>query len=243
MSLFHTARVPLVILMLLLIGVFGSLQLASGQRPPAPPPPGINPPSPPPVPQLARVQADFFALTCTGDRFADLNMDKLAAGDATPVDILKRLKEYGNARLLVRLDTLGDLASSLNMTVGNRVPTIQDVIASKDGKATPSITYQEVGAALTCSGKWSDQQPMRGSFRSRIDLSNITRGSVQVKEGLKLPMFQQVKFEHNLLVESGRPLLLMGSQVPPLSDQPAEHEVIILRFTATRMGPAQSIEQ
>ncbi len=203
---------------------------------PRPVVPGPGVPCGPAV-QPTRLQIEFYQLTCAENALAELDVRRLCEQERTIAAVLNRLKALGEARLVTRADTVLDLAQENQLTEGTRLPVVQDVNVNKEGRTTPSISYQEVGMRASLSGSWEETDPGDTAIvRCRIELSSLGKTGVSASQGVTLPEFRQWKIDQTIGLKSGRPVMLMSnSQVSP-SDEQRRISATLMRLTVTRLG-------
>jgi len=203
---------------------------------PSPPRSGSDLPCPEEPAQPTRLQIDVFELTCTGEQLAALDLDKIVADDAPPDVILKRLREVGSARLLVRTDDNVDLLQESSLTHGQRMPTVTDITVNKDGKTTPSVSYEDVGFIVNIKGRWREDDSPWADISCPMELSHVTNSSVEVSSGISLPAFTRFKVKKMVAVRNGKPVFTMSSSLPSPNDAQGTVNIALIRFQATRLA-------
>jgi hypothetical protein len=201
-----------------------------GQPPRTPAPPA------PETSQPTRLQFDVFELACTSETLATFDLDQITIKNPAPAEVLARLAPLGKARLLARVDTTVDLTSPSSLTHGQRVPVVQDVTVSKEGKTTPSATYQNIGMTTEVRGRWVDDKTDRADFSYKLELSNVAPGVVEVANSVKLPVFVTLSGNANVSATSGVPVWTMTSSLPTANDDKAAVTVTLARMVVTRLS-------
>lgn len=214
--------------------VIRATAVPSGQ--PGQPPRMPTPPAPETPAQPTRLQIDVFELACTSETLAAFDLDKITTKNPAPAEVLARLAAVGKARLLARMDTTVDLTSPSNLTQSQRLPVVQDVAVNKEGKTTPSVTYQNVGVTSEIRGRWLDDKSDRGDFSYKLELSNVTPGVVEIANGVKLPIFVTLAGNANVATSSGVPVWTMASSLPAANDEKAAVTVTLARMVVTRLS-------
>jgi len=186
--------------------------------------------------QPTRLQIDVFALTCTSEQLAALDLDKIIADDALPTVILKRLREVGTARLLVRTDDTVDLLQQSSLTHGQKMPTVTDITVSKGGTASPSVTYQDVGFIAKINGRWREDDSPWADISCQVELSHVTTSPVEVSSGITLPAFTEFNVKKMVAVQNGKPVFTMSNSLPSPDDEQGTVNVALVRFQATRLA-------
>ena len=216
--------------------VIRATAVPSGQpaQPPRAPTPSATPAPDAPA-QPTRLQIDVFELACSGDTLAAFDLDRITTKNPAPAEVVARLAALGKTRFLARVDTTVDLRSPSNLTHGQRVPVIQDVAMSKEGRATPSVTYQNIGMTTEVRGRWLDDKSDRAEFGYKLELSNVTPGVVEVANGVKPPIFVNLSGNANVAATSGVPVWTMTSSLPTTNDDKAAVTVTLARIVVTRL--------
>jgi hypothetical protein len=228
------------------LGIAAILQAGAEGRSPRP-----AAPRPVPVPRPAkpapkaegtdptRVQIDVFELSCTTDQMATLDLNQIAADDASVAQVLERLNGVGQTRMLARMDDTIALPGEANVTTGHRAPVVTDVVVSGKGIVTPSVQYQEVGMIADVSGQWlgGDGKPDLVQLLLSVEFSGIGRSHVEIASKTKLPMFSECSITKSLLVGSGKPVLTMTNLLPDPTDENKGVVVYVIRAVVTRVNP------
>lgn len=200
---------------------------------------------PAPLPEMSetspgaptRIQLEVFQLDGVGAKLAALDLDQVATG--SPSEVLARLGEFGQARLLHRLDTSLNLQGrETSIRVGNRVPVVQDVARTQSGQVAPSVSYNDVGLSLQLGGSWveDDDEQIWASLNCNLEWSSIAETPVKMSEEVKLPSFGQFKFNQPLEIRDGDTLALLASH-QPLSVAPDSPSTLgIVRITLRRLS-------
>lgn len=164
--------------------------------------------------QRTRLQIEVFQLDGPPANLAKLDVDQIAAG--TPADILARLAELGQARLLHRLDTRVDLGRQMTVRASNRVPVVQDITKNNEGQPSRSVSYNDMGLSVSITGAWTEDadEAVWARLNCELEWSSVCETSIQVSEGVNLPAFGQFKFNQPLNLRSGESVTLLASQQP-----------------------------
>ena len=188
--------------------------------------------------QLARAQFDVFELVTTSALLPGINLDAIGADHATPTDVLERLTAFGKASLLTRIDDRVAWPGESEITVGHRTPSVQDIVVSKDGKVTPSVSYEDVGAIANLSGEWIEhgETPL-ARVALKIEFSRIGESSVTLTNGVTLPQFIQAQIEKTLLTRSGEPTLTLANLMAAPTDESETLTVYVVRTVMTHLEP------
>jgi type II secretion system protein D len=122
--------------------------------------------------------------------------------------LLRALQSEGRLEVLSRPAILVQDNQDANITVGERVPTVQDITVSSAGVVTPSVTYEEVGIIL-------DVTPIinpDGYVNMQItpEISAIGTSSVTVASGVSLPTFTERSAETTVTVKDGETIIIGG---------------------------------
>lgn len=122
--------------------------------------------------------------------------------------LVRALQTEGRLEVLSRPSILVQDNQDANITVGERVPTVQDITVSGAGVVTPSVTYEEVGIIL-------DVTPIinpDGYVNMQIapEISAIGTSSVTVASGVSLPTFTQRSADTSVTVKDGETIIIGG---------------------------------
>lgn len=118
------------------------------------------------------------------------------------------LQTEGRLDVLSRPSILVQDNQDANITVGERVPTVQDITVSSAGVVTPSVSYEEVGVIL-------DVKPIVNpdgyvSMEIEPEISSIGTSSVSVASGVTLPIFNERKAKTSVTVKDGESIIIGG---------------------------------
>lgn len=155
------------------------------------------------APQPAHMEVEIFGVSIAPDR--PLDLDLVTSENPTGKVLLERLSALGTAGRVASFSSPCDLATVSNFTTGVRTPSVQDVRIDRQGRVTPSVTYEEVGAIVEfgpARWEWGDicHLPLR------LEMSGIGESAVSVSPGVTLPAFQQMRFEQQIELFSGKPV-------------------------------------
>jgi hypothetical protein len=215
------------------------------QTPQPPAPPAASTPTPPPPRQAqpTLLQLDVYQVETSLDRIVSADLSKLAREKTTRADLLAALGELGKARMTMRFDTTVDLKAETTLSSGRRLPVVQSYNISPNGKKTPSVTYQEVGTHLQISGNWGERDKGKtADVAIKFESSGVGTSGVEIDEGKGLPSFNTLSINQRLVLESGRPMLIMNNDAPEPGDEKGHTVVTILRILAERLDTAPSAQ-
>ena len=122
--------------------------------------------------------------------------------------LIRALQTEGRLEVLSRPAILVQDNQEANITVGERVPTVQDLTVSAGGLVTPSVSYEDVGIIL-------DVKPIinpDGFVNLEIspEISSIGTSSVSVATGVTLPTFTERSAETSVTVKDGETVIIGG---------------------------------
>lgn len=232
------------------IGLYAQNKCSQQPPQPQPPPPPPQQPQPPPTPresrrtmekpegppQPTRIQIDLFGLTCATDQLVKLDIDQIGADRASSAQVLERLAKFGDAKHLIRVDNVVNLAEESNITQGVRKPVVKDVTISKAGTTTPSVDYEEVGFIAEFKGQWRDGGPdSRSDIVCTIEMSGVNESGIQVASGVNLPTFNNMKIEQKMSLTGGVPVLILSNDLPISKDDKLVTHVTLVRLLLTRL--------
>ncbi len=118
------------------------------------------------------------------------------------------LQTEGRLEVLSRPSILVRDNQEATFTVGERVPTVQDINISSTGQITPSVTYEEVGVILGVTPIINPDGFVNLDIEPEI--SAIGTSSVTVATGVTLPTFTQRKAETSVTVKDGETIIIGG---------------------------------
>src|SRR5690606_21792767 len=118
------------------------------------------------------------------------------------------LQTEGRLEVISRPAILVQDNQEANITVGERVPTIQDINISTTGFVTPSVTYENVGVIL-------DVTPIINpdgfvNLHIQPEISAIGTSSVTVASGISLPTFTERSADTYVTVKDGETIIIGG---------------------------------
>src|SRR5690606_10931328 len=109
-------------------------------------------------------------------------------------------------RLIQRFDSRLDLKQPTSLTHSRRVPVVQDIRMTNEGKTTPSVTYNEVGQIVKIQGNWRKEgHSATADVALDFNMSSVDKSGVEVAGGIKLPSFSTLSIKQQLVLTSGRP--------------------------------------
>lgn len=142
--------------------------------------------------------------------------------------LIRALQTEGNVEILSRPSILVQDNQEANITVGTRVPTVQDVVISTGGVVTPSVTYEKVGVIMTVTPIVNSDGYV--SMEIKPEISSLGTSNVTVASGVTLPTFNERSAETTVTVKDGETIIIgglietsdsrSGSKVPLAGDVP-----------------------
>ena len=186
--------------------------------------------------QPTRLELAVFDLSCPTGIAAGIDLNRITAGDASPAVILDRLQQYGQASTVFRADDVINLPAGAEITQGCRAPTVQDVVVSRNGVVTPSVTYEKVGAIVKIRGQWRQDDAQLADVVCRINTSAVVDSPVQVASGVILPAFADLSVKQTLQVRHGRPTCWLLSGTPLAHEAESISHLYIFYLSLARAG-------
>jgi len=122
--------------------------------------------------------------------------------------LFRALQTQGRVEVLSRPQIFVQDNQEANITVGERVPTVQDITVSSAGVVTPSVTYEDVGVILTVTPIVNADGYV--SMAIKPEISSIGTSSVSVASGVNLPIFTQRSAETTVTVKDGETIVIGG---------------------------------
>ncbi len=203
-----------------------------------PAPPEIAPGKPRTAEQRTQVQAEVYELKLKNATLTEIDTGKLAQG--TRADVLARLGEMGEARLVHLIDIPMLLDSRLDASVklGSHVPIIRHVAVTTKGTVTPSVDYQDMGVWVELRGAWIETPDgPRAEAVLTLEWSGAGTSTIEIAKDVKLPVFTQFKFKQMIQVASGQPLVFLARQPSIVRDDAEGVTVGLIRLTLTQFKP------
>lgn len=163
----------------------------------------VGPPAP------ARLRLDIFRLQCTPEQGRKFSLDDVEKKAGTVDSLMDALKDVAKVDLLYRIDEQVDLGVNTNLVIGENVPVVQNVLVSKSGQVTPSVTYRDVGCILDISGKWREDGTAGNAadVKMNLEISQVEKSSTTLAGGVILPNFTQAKSEKHVVAPSSHAIL------------------------------------
>jgi len=137
------------------------------------------------------------------------------------------MQQEGRLEILSRPSIMAQDNQEANITVGEQVPVITDVVVTS-GVVTPSVNYQDVGVILNVTPIVNPDGYV--SMEIAPEISAIGTSSVSVGSGVTLPTFTQRKAETTVTVKDGETIIIGGlitnrqndsqNKVPIIGDVP-----------------------
>lgn len=142
--------------------------------------------------------------------------------------LVRALQVEGRLDVLSRPSILVQDSQQATITVGERVPTIQDINISSTGQVTPSVTYEEVGIKLEVTPIINPDGFV--NLKIKPEISAIGSSSVSVASGVTLPTFTTRNADTSVTVKDGETIIIGGlitsnentkeNKIPLLGDIP-----------------------
>lgn len=138
------------------------------------------------------------------------------------------LQAEGQLEVLSRPSIMVQDNQDAEITIGQRVPTVQDVVVSSSGVVTPSVTYEKVGVIL----KVTPIVNADGYVNLEVspEVSQIGQSPVTISTGVSLPTFDERSAKTTVTVKDGETVIIGGlitsnetkseSKVPLVGDIP-----------------------
>lgn len=215
--------------------VVGSMGQALAPR--GPRGPVVNPADP--AEQLTRLQMDVFGVDCTLEQLAQFELEAVSTGDPSTPEILRRLAQFGAARVAIRYDNCVDLTDETHVGSGKKVPAAGSTTIS-DGTVTQSVDYRAIDFAATLSGAWLvPENPMQAQIRLTFSLANPAFQREAVGNQLHAPVIEQrLISRHSRVLKSGAPVWFACNGLPPACDADCKADLIVIRIKAIRLMEA-----
>ncbi len=211
------------------VGSMGQVRAPRSPRVPV-----VNPADP--AEQLTRLQMDVFSVDCTLEQLAQFELDAVSAGDPSATEVLRRLAQFGAARVAIRYDNCVNLTDETHVGSGKRVPSVGNTTIS-DGTITQSVSYHDIDFAATLSGAWLvPEDPMQAQIRLTFNLANPAFQRESVGHQLNAPIIEErLSSQHSRVLKSGAPVWLACNSLPPGCDADCKTDLIVIRIKASRL--------
>ncbi len=154
-----------------------------------------------------------FSFTITGEDFNFL---------------LRALQTEGRLEILSRPSIMAEDNQEAKISVGQKVPFVDDVNILSDGRTQTTIAYEDVGIILDVTPHINPDGYV--SLEIRPEISAVTESSVQVTEGVFAPIYNKREAETSVTVKDGETIVIGGlittqedkreTKVPILGDIP-----------------------
>ncbi|HSW44088.1 MAG TPA: secretin N-terminal domain-containing protein, partial [Phycisphaerae bacterium] len=122
--------------------------------------------------------------------------------------LVRALQTEGRLEILSRPSILVQDNQDAEITIGERVPTVQDVVVSGGGVVTPSVTYEKVGVILKVTPIVNPDGFV--SMTIEPEISAIGTSSVTVSTGLTLPTFTERSAKTSVTVKNNETIIIGG---------------------------------
>jgi len=134
-----------------------------------------------------------FSFTVTGEDFNFL---------------FRALQTEGRLEVLSRPSIMVQDNQEAKITIGERVPTVQDVVVSSAGVVTPSVSYEEVGVILEVTPIVNPDGYV--TMQIAPEISSIGTSSVTISSGVTLPTFTERSASTTVTVKDGETIIIGG---------------------------------
>jgi hypothetical protein len=161
-------------------------------------------------PSAVRFEASVFMLDVNADKVLQLDAESLARDISTLAAFGVRLGEYGEARLLYRVDQiLTPAANGGRIQTTRSTPYVTGARAVEGGRMATSVGREQVGARFDVGG-FAMAGPAARMFSVEVDISAVTPSGVDVGADRKAPVMWDVTQQFTGPVQMGQPLVLLS---------------------------------
>lgn len=122
--------------------------------------------------------------------------------------LVRALQVDGRLEILSRPSILVQDNQDAEITIGERVPTVQDVVVSGNGVVTPSVTYEKVGVILKVTPIVNPDGFV--SMKIEPEISAIGTSTVTVSTGVSLPTFTERSAKTSVTVRDNETIIIGG---------------------------------
>jgi hypothetical protein len=168
----------------------------------------------------ARFEATVFELQLPNAREAEFEVPALEGRAATAADLAKALAEFGETKVLYKVDQTVNLCGE-SITMGSREPMVTGSRQTGSGGAINSVTYQEVGliVSLAASPAASDAPRTNLVVQVSFELSALADSGIEIAPSVKASRIRNLQLSHSETPRYGRPVVLLSASAPPGADQ------------------------
>jgi len=122
--------------------------------------------------------------------------------------LLRALQTEGRLEVISRPSIMVQDKQEANITVGERVPVVTDVVVSTGGVVTPSVNYEEVGIILDVTPIINPDGYV--SLEIAPEISAIGASSVTISSGVSLPTFTERSASTTVTVKDSETIIIGG---------------------------------
>jgi hypothetical protein len=181
-------------------------------------------------PLPAHFQATIYEVEAPVGRMDSVDAKALEKQAGTAEGLLNALSKVGAARILYRFDQPVNVVSQ-KLFMGKSEPLVTSTRLSPSGQTINSVTYQQIGAAVSLSAPAvRDKHP---AVTVAVELSVMGRTGVEVVPDAKLPAIRTVSTAHQSALEFGQPRVILAGDSASL-DQKASPVLYVIRYLFNR---------
>lgn len=122
--------------------------------------------------------------------------------------LFRALQSEGRLEILSRPSIMVKDGQEATITIGENVPTVQDVVVGVGGTVTPSVNYQDVGIKLRVLPVINPDGYV--SMEIEPEISAIAQSSVSIGAGVNLPIFTTRNALTSVMVKNGETIIIGG---------------------------------
>lgn len=182
-----------------------------------PPGTGLRPPT---AVVPARFEATVYELQLPNARVADFEAPAIAARAATGAELLQALAEFGETKVLYKIDQTVNLYGE-SITMGSREPMVTGSRQTGAGGAINSVTYQEVGLIVNLAANPSVSEAPSTSFPVQVsfELSALADTGIEIAPSVRAARIRNLQLSHSETPRYGTPVVLLNASATPGTDQ------------------------
>jgi hypothetical protein len=175
----------------------------------------------------ARFEAAVYEVQMPAARAAELDAKALSAKAATAEDLRKALADFGDAKVLYRVDQPVNLYSE-SITIASREPIITGTRVTELGATINSVQYQQTGLIINISAGAPPKDSKRKGLdvEMRIELAALGDSGVDISPKTRAVIIRSVSIDHSEPLQYGRPFVMLNVSYPSKDEKAAVAYVV-----------------
>jgi len=175
---------------------------------------------PPTAVAPAHFEVTVYEVLVPEARIAELEALALEAKAATAQELAKALGEFGQTKVLYRIDQTVNLYGE-NITLGSNEPMVTGVRRQEPGSTINTITYQHVGliVSLAANPPVPDAPRKELNVQVNLELAALADSGIEIAPQVKASRIRNLQLSHSETPRFGRPWVLLNVSAPPAGDK------------------------